>query len=137
MDAEILEFPAGFNVYGSGKRISGNRTTSKNWKHMLTVIMGLIVSISKMFLVYAPCSPHTEQGHSSQNSPPTPRPQGWLVEHWSLFLVTCSQIPRFRASPRNGGRTWSSAHGVSSCCMPQEDPNEAHLVLAPFYGTQH
>jgi len=53
----MLEFPGGFNVYGSGKRIFGNRTTSKHWKHTVTIIMGLRTSSSRLFLPHAPHTP--------------------------------------------------------------------------------
>lgn len=40
-DAEILKFLGGFNVYGHDKRIFANRATAKDWKHVVTVMMGL------------------------------------------------------------------------------------------------
>lgn len=130
MDAEILEFPGGFGVYGSGKRIFGNRSTSKHWKHMVTIITGHSVSPG-----LCPMLP-THQARSWPPSvlwlrvppaPHTPRPQGWLIKHWSLFLFTCSQVP-----PDPGLLPTGSADAA----CPRRI-NEAHLGLAPSYRTWH
>ena len=144
MDAEILEFPGGTNVYGSGKRVFGNRSTSKNWKHMVTIIMGLTASISRMFLVYAPCSPHIKQGHSPHQSRgyvcppcpahPDPRVGSSSTEACSLSLFPRS--PRPRASPWMEAEDSSLPTGSADAACPKRI-TEAHLGLAPSYRTRH
>ena len=102
LDAEILEFTGGFNVYGSGKRIFGNRTTSKNWTHVVTTIMGLTASISRMSLWFMSHDPHKPSKVMAPRLPCLPT-LGWLIEYWNLFLINLPRPSIFRVSPHNGG----------------------------------
>ena len=125
----MLEFPGGFNVYGSGKRIFGNRTTSKHWKHTVTIIMGLRASSSRLFLPHAPHTPNKVTAPISLGDVCVPQPthtqtpdtrvDSSSTEACPLSLVPRS--PRSRSSPYNGGWTQSLAHGVSRHCRSQKN----------------
>lgn len=144
MDAETLEFPGGFNVYGSGKRISGNRTTSKHWKHTVTIIMGLRASSSRLFL---PQAPHTPSKVTACISPgdmcppththPDTRHQTPELIHQALKPVPGHKLPGPPVSgllPTMEAEHSPLATGSAATAGPKRI-NEANFDLAPSYGT--